>query len=157
MKNTSDDKIFRDIASKYGIEISESKRIVNSFFEILQLEARALPFDDDTRIYTREKFGELVSVYQIPFVGRLGPVYSKYLSWRKNDVDAIEQMGRNVFRKVTLKEKAEMLAKQILSGNTVSGCSFKEFNRIAKHKRVWMVGVNGKKLANQVISVKNEE
>lgn len=150
-RNKTDTVTYRRLSKEFGIELEDTRRIVASFFDILQLEARALPFDNDTRIYSRGKFNEYVKVWNIPFVGRIGPVYSRYLCWRRNDSDSLGQELKSSFKEASLKKRADELARQILKGVS---CSIDKDN---KYKRIWIVKQDGKRLAKQVIPVKNTD
>lgn len=152
-RNREDDKVFSSIAKKYGIDASEVKRIVNSFFDILPLESRKLPFNTPTRIFTKDKFEELSSVYQIPYIGRLGPVYSRYLLWRKNESELIEQTDKSSLKKETSKQKAERIAQMLIYGSDSTGNMMEK----PEYKRVWIVKQNGKSLARQVIPINDNK
>lgn len=151
-RNKKDDIEFSFLARKYGLEASEVRRIVFSFFDILQLKASKLPLDNPTRIFSKDKFNDFVYVYHIPYIGRIGPVYSRYLLWRKNESVLIEQKNKVSFHNETERQKAERIACEIIYGKRK--CC--KDDRKKKYKRVWMVGKDGKRLAKQIIPI-NEE
>ena len=141
---------YRLISEQFDVEPEDVRRVVASFFDILQLEARSLPFDNDTRIYSREKFNEYAKVWNIPFIGRIGPVYSRYLCWRRNESERLEQELKSSFKSVSMKQMADELAKQILKDKS---CSVEKND---KYKRIWVVQTDGKRLAKQVIPIKDK-
>ena len=150
-KSRIDIKTYNLLADRYDISADEVRRIVVSFFDTLQSEAKSLPFDNDTRIYSKNKFNEYVNVQSIPFVGRIGPVYSRYISWRRNESETLGQQLKSSFKVESRKQKADELAKQILKGHNCS------VEKNGKYKKIWIVQTDGKKLARQVIPIKNED
>ena len=132
-----------------GVPVSEVARAVKSFFDSVANDARRLPFDDRRRIYSKEKFNELVSVSNIPYIGRLGPVYSRYLKWRENESRNLPQKPRSGYRKRMTQDDIENIAEAILSGNGLP--EFRKRKGSEMYERVWLVGKDGKKSARQVI------
>ena len=125
---------FRSLSVKYGLEESEVKRIVTSFFEVFGADARSLPFDNPKKIFSKDVFDGKVTVRQIPFVGRLGPVYSNYL--------------KGSYRSGITQNEIENMAVAALSG---SAPSLERRKKSEMFDRVWLVGQDGKKSARQVI------
>lgn len=154
MYNKHDEKLFVEIAASEHIAISEVRRAVNSFFGSLVREARRLPFSDPTRIYSKDKFEEFASVTNIPYMGRIGPVYSRYLKWRGNESKNIVQKRRSDYCGGVSRDDIEHIAEEILAGRTPPVLVKKRGNEM--YNRVWLVGKDGKKLARQVMP-KNEE
>lgn len=130
------------------------KRILASFFSVIFVDARSLPFDNPKRIFAKEKFNEYVKVRNIPFIGRIGPVYSNYLKWRANESQQIEMAPRSSFRNRRTRSDIETTAAAILSGKAPPSLKKKRGNEM--FERVWLVGQDGKKSARQVIPKKEE-
>lgn len=153
-RNKIEDADFAAIANEIGVPASEVRRAVYSFFGIIVREARNLPFDDSTRIYTREKFDDLVKVRNIPSIGRIGPVYSRYLKWRGNEAKSQTQVNRSDCRARVSQSEIETMAVEALSGKAPSPVVKKNVSK--NYKRIWMIGRVGKKLARQAIQEEKE-
>ena len=148
-RNKIEDADFASIAKELGVQISEVRRAVYSFFGIIVREARNLPFDDSSRIYTREKFEDFVKVRNIPSIGRIGPVYSRYLKWRGNEAKNQTQVNRSSCRARVPQSEIEAMAADILSGKAPSPVVKPKLTE--SYKRIWMIGRVGKRLARQLI------
>ena len=81
----------------------------------------------------------------LPYIGRLGPSYSRYLTWRANDSKNFPMMLHPGKRKWMSQEEIELIAKKLLNGEEMPEIQKKAFDRI------WLVGEGGKKQARQVI------
>jgi len=155
-RNKTDEAIYGAIAGDLGIDglsASEVKRAVLSFFAVIASDADELPFDNIRKIYKKDKFDELVKVYNIPYVGRIGPVYSRYLKWRANEAKQQPSARRSDYRVGLTQGEIEDIAAIILSGETP------QINRKKNSElfnRVWLVGKEGKKSARQVIPKEEE-
>ena len=152
-KNRIDEAEFAEIAKRLGVPQSEVRRAVYSFFGVIVRESRNLPFDDSTRIYTKERFDDFVKVRNIPYIGRIGPVYSRYLKWRGNEAKNQSQVKRSDYRNGLSQDEIENIAADVLSGNTPA--PVKKKRGIDLYNRIWMMGRVGKRMARQVI--KKEE
>ena len=151
MRNSkTDEAVYRRIADDSGLELAEVRKAVLSFFDNIVLESRKLPFDDPTRIYARKKFHEYDIVRCIPYIGRIGTNYNKYLKWRANVADRVEMVLRSEYRMGLSGEEIEKIAKRALAGEMIEKRGTQEKRKIP-FKRVWLVGVDGKKQARQVI------
>ena len=139
---------FEIVAKQLGVSVSDVKNIVNSFFDVLVSESRKLPFDNPQKIFSKEAFDRLAVVRQIPFIGRLGPSYSRYLKWRANEAKEIKMVPKHLARKKFTKDEVEAIAEMVLKGE---GYAPPERKRNNNYKRVWLVGQEGKKSARQVI------
>ena len=148
-RNKIEEAGFLRVSEKFGVPVSEVARAVKSFFDVIASDAKSLPFDDRNRIYSRERFEEFESVYTIPYIGRLGPVYSRYLKWRENESKSLLQKPRTGYRKRMTQDDIENIADAILSGNPVPEIRKRKGNEM--YERVWIVGTDGKKMARQVI------
>lgn len=154
MRNRTDEAEFRRIASELGIDSEDVASIVNSFFAVILGEARELPFDNHRKIFTKDKFSEYAVVRNIPYIGRLGPAYSRYLKWRGNESRDLSQVPRSSYRSRLSQNEVENMAAEILSGGTPSPIKKKRTSEF--YDRVWLVGQDGKKSARQVIPKKKK-
>ena len=139
----------RAVAERYGLTDTEVKKVVDSFFSVMCHDAKRLPFDNPRKIYSCEGFQRFVKVRQIPFIGRMGPVYSKYLKWRANESKTIDMVPRSSYRRGMRQSDIESTAAAILSGETPPPLKKKKGSEM--YERVWLVGQDGKKSARQVI------
>lgn len=121
---------------------------MTSFFEVFGADARSLPFDNPKKIFSKDVFDGKVTVRQIPFMGRLGPVYSNYLKWRANESGQFQMVPRSSYRSGITQNEIENMAVAALSG---SAPSLKRKKKSEMFDRVWLVGQDGKKSARQVI------
>ena len=148
-RNRTDEAEFRRIASELGLDSEDVRKAVNSFFEMFLKDAAKLPFDNRRKIYTKEKFDEYVNVRNIPYIGRMGPVYSRYLRWRGNEAKEVSQVPRSSYQSRIPQSEIERMAEDILSGKTPVPIKKKKNSEL--YHRVWLVGQDGKKSARQVI------
>lgn len=153
-KNRTEDADFAEVAKRLGISASEVRRAVRSFFGVIVRDARNLPFDDCSRIYTHDRFDEFVKVTNIPSIGRIGPVYSRYLKWRGNEAKKQVQVKRSDCRARVPQSVIEDMASDILSGKTPAPVFKKKGTEM--YNRIWMMGRVGKRLARQVIPKETE-
>lgn len=142
----------KQIASQFGLDEREVMRAVDSFFGCIIRDVKKLPFNNPKKIYKKEKFDEYTLCWNIPYIGRIGTVYSRYLSWRRNESKMIEQVNRNRYRNRIPQDEIENIAGDILSGTVPPPVQKKKPTEL--YNRVWLVGKNGKWLANQVIPKK---
>ena len=148
-------KAARSIAEELGVSEIEVQRAITSFFGIITGYARSLPFDSERRIYSHDKFDEYVNVTNIPFIGRVGPVYSRYLCWRRNEAKTIGQVKRKEFDTDIEKINIEEIAEALLSGKPLP--QKEKHKKSEKFNRVWYVGKDKKKSARQVIPKMKKE
>lgn len=153
-RNKIEESDFSSIARELGVPVSEVRRAVYSFFGIIVRESRNLPFDDSTRIYTRERFDDLAKVRNIPSIGRIGPVYSRYLKWRGNEAKNQTQVNRSDCRARVSQSEIEAIAAEALSGRTPHPVVKQKLTE--SYKRIWMIGRVGKRLARQAIQKEEE-
>ena len=153
-KNRLEEAELKLLSDESGIPVSEVRRVIHSFFDTIIKESRALPFDNEQKIFTKEKFAEYEKAWNIPYIGRIGPVYSRYLKWRGNEAKNSGQMLRSNCRAVMTQDEIEHMAEEILSGRTPSLTKKKNSELF---NRVWVVGKTGKKSARQVIPKKKPE
>lgn len=150
-RNREDEKAYRSLAKQFGVNQSEVRKIVISFFDQIALEARMLPFDNQYRIYSRKAFENASHVASIPFIGRIGPVYSRYLKWRANISKDLELAPRENYRLRLTQDDIENMAASVLAGKTPSLVRRKNKEMF---DNIWLVDTDGKKLARQVIKKK---
>lgn len=149
MRNKIDDEDFKAIGEELGLSPSEVKKIVHSFFGSFVSSARKLPFNNERKIYSRAAFLEYSFAQNIPFIGRIGTSYSKYLGWRGNESKNLKQVVRSKCRDGYTQEEIEAIALDVLSGRTpqlVNKHKSREF-----YNKIWMVDKGKKRLARQAI------
>ena len=148
-RNRLDEAEYRRIGEEFGLSPQDVRRAVCSFFDSLVQDASALPFDNPRKIFSKEKFDGYGKVRNIPFIGRIGPSYSRYLKWRANVSVGIEMAPRSSFRRGVTQSEIEGTAEAILSGRTPPPLRKRKGKEM--FERVWLVGQDGKKSARQVI------
>ena len=141
--------MFRSIAEECSVSVQDVRNAVHSFFGVILAYSRHLPFDDQRKIFRREKFEEYSEVFNIPYIGRIGPSYSRYLSWRKNEALFSGQVPRSNYRTKLTQDEIEHIAEEILSGKTPSSRKKTKPNEL--YNRIWLVDKDSKKLARQVL------
>ena len=139
----------RDVAERHGLTEDEVGRIVSSFFICMFLDARRLPFDNPRKIYTKDMFEDFVKVRQVPFIGRFGPVYSRYRKWRANESQSVAMAPGSSYRSRIRQSDIEATAAAIFSGQTPPPLNKRKKSEL--FDRVWLVGQDGRKSARQVI------
>ena len=145
---------YKRIAAELGLSQEDVRIMVESFFAIIAGEARDLPFNNHRKIFTKDKFSEYAVVRNIPYIGRLGPAYSRYLKWRGNESRDLSQVPRSSYRSRLSQNEVENMAAEILSGGAPSPIRKKRNSEF--YDRVWLVGQDGKKSARQVIPKDNK-
>ena len=153
MRNRLEKEIVKAVGKACSISEKSVRTIVSSFFGVIESEARGLPFNNHRKIYTKAKFDEYANVTNIPYIGRIGPSYSRYLKWRANVASEVEQKNKELLSSRYSSEEIEEAARRILSGETVE---IKKKRSTELYKRVWLVGKSGKRQARQVIPKTNE-
>ena len=152
MKNSkTEESEFNVVAKELGVSFWDVKTVVNSFFDSISNEAKSLPFDNYRKIYTKAAFDKYSFVRSIPFVGRIGPTYSRYLRWRSNESENIETRTRPKTRSKLFPEEIEAIVEILLNGG-----EYKPEKKRPNYKRIWIVGDGYKKQARQII-VKDKE
>lgn len=152
MKNSKlEEKDFNSVAEELGISPNDVKNVVNSFFDSIVSESRSLPFDNHRKIYSKSAFEKYAFVRSIPFIGRVGPVYSRYLKWRANESKEIEMIPKPKSGSRLLPEEIEAIAEIVLSGG-----EYTEKKKSKNYKHIWLVGEDGKRSARQVIPKENK-
>lgn len=137
------------VADELGVPVTEVRRAVDSFFGSIVEAADELRLDNECRIYTRAAFRDKEFACNIPSIGRIGPVYSRYLAWRSNESRSQVQEPRSRYRERVTRDEIDNIASEIIAGRSpapVTEHKGKEF-----YKRVWLVDTDKRKLARQVI------
>lgn len=140
------------VAESLGVPACEVRRAVHSFFDDIGCRARRLPFADTGRIHRRTSFDRHRFAVNIPYVGRIGPVYSRYLKWLENEAGVSGQEMRDRCRRRLSRDEIESIADDILSGRTPEMPEKSKGNDI--YRRVWIVDADGKRMARQVLPKK---
>ena len=153
-KNRKEYERYRVVSAKQNVSDDEVKRILESFFSSVLVDSRSLPFDNPRKIFSKDKFEEFIKVRNIPYIGRIGPVYSRYLKWRANVSEQLEMAPRSSYRTSVTQSDIESTAEAILSG--VTPPPLRKRKNKEMFERVWLVGQDGKKSARQVIPKKEE-
>lgn len=151
----TDREDFRNVSVRLGIDAKEVEKGVKAFFDAVKAYSRSLPFDNKNKIYSKGCFDQFVRVSNIPYIGRIGPVYSRYLEWRKNESRRFLQEPRSSFRTRIPQSEIENMARDILSG--IAPAPLKKRKGSELYERIWLVRNDGKKLARQVIPKKQED
>ena len=147
-KNRLEEAELKLLSEESGVPVSEVRRVIHSFFDEIIQESRTFPFDSERKIFTKEKFKDYEKVWNIPYIGRIGPVYSRYLKWRGNEAKNNGQLLRSNCRAVISQDEIEHIAEEILSGRAPFLVKKKNSDL---YDRVWLVGKTGKKSARQVL------
>lgn len=148
-KNKRNEADFLAVASELGVTVEDVRRAVHSYFSHIRSYAGRLPFDDDRKIFKREKFEELSTIFNIPYIGRIGPNYNRYLCWRRNESKSLPQVPRSSYRVKISQSEFETMAADVLSGKTPVLPEKKKKSEL--YDTIWIVDKDGKKLAKQVI------
>ena len=151
-----DRSICREVAAEIGLTEKETACIVRSFFTEIVREARRLPFDDGTRIYKNDRFIEIAKAVNLPYLGRTGPVYGKYLKWRRKEAEKTERVKRKDCRAGLTRGEIEDIAAEALAGR-VPQIKERKKSKMELYGRVWMIGKDGRKLARQAFVKQTEQ
>lgn len=143
------------IAKSHGLAPEEVKSIVSSFFDTISSGAKSLKFDNPRKIFSKPAFESASAgkVVNIPYIGRIGPIYSRYLKWRRNEAKGITMIPRQKIKKGLTQDEIETIAEIVLGG----GQYVRESKRKNNFKRVWLVGTKGKTQARQVIPKREKD
>lgn len=149
MRNRIESSDFTAISSELDVPVSIVRSVVYSFFDSISKKSSSLPFSTATKIYDRKAFDRYCFVSNIPYIGRVGPVYSRYLQWRSNEAKSIERRPRCTVANGITPVDIERLAESIIDGTELP--KVKRTTVSERYDRVWVVGDSGKRLARQVI------
>lgn len=149
MRNRIENSDFAAVSSELDVPVSVVRSVVYSFFDSVSKKASSLPFSTATKIYDRKAFDKHCFVCNIPYIGRVGPVYSRYLQWRSNEAKLIEHKPRCTVSNGITPVDIEKLAESIIDGIELP--EVKRTTVSEQYDRVWIVGDGGKRLARQVI------
>lgn len=135
----------RNISDVTAIPQREVMKAVESYFDSIVEKTKALPFNTPKRIYSRGAFAKCSFVVNIPYIGRIGPVYSRYIKWRSSESRDIEMVKRSDVRKEHLRPMIEDAARDALNGKKVDIKPLKERIPRGKYEKVWLVDKDGKR------------
>lgn len=153
-RNRLDESDAQIVAAELGVPVTEVRRAVAAFFDAIIREADSLHLDNECRIYSRKAFDARAFAVNIPHIGRMGPVYSRYLTWRANEAKELVQEHRGRYREKFTRDEIDTIAGEVLAGRTPPPVQKHKGNEF--YKRVWLVGTEGRKLARQVIRKEKE-
>lgn len=134
-------------ANENGLSEVEVQKAIVSFFDDIVVCTRKLPFNNIKRIYTADAVADKACVYNIPYIGRLGPIYSKYISWRRDVSEEYDMVLREDVRDIHLKERIEELAELALSGHRVTRDMLKDPIPSGLYHKVWIIDKEGRRKA----------
>ena len=141
----------RQYAESNGLNSNEVVKAIVAYFDDMVIAVRSLPFNNVTRIYTADAVDKLAPVYNIPCLGRIGPIYSLYLKWRREEAKEQETELREVVKRRHLSERIEQAAAMALSGRRVSASFLDDPIPRGMYRKVWIIDANGKRrVARQV-------
>ena len=133
----------------------EIEKAVESYFDSIVEKTKALPFNTPKRIYSRDAFSKCSFVVNIPYIGRIGPVYSRYLKWRSAESEDVDMVRRKDAKSDHLRPLIEKATVDALSGKKVDASSLRARIPKGKYEKVWYMNPDGtKKAARQVIKKK---
>lgn len=138
-----------EIASYYDVNVSEVRSVIKSYFDSIIKPLDSLRLYNEGKIYSKDAFNKIVFASNIPFIGRLGLVYNRYLKWRINEAKSQVQRDRSEYHDRVSQDDIEHIAVDILSGKTPN--KIKKIKGKDIYKRVWYVNVDSKCLARQII------
>ena len=147
----------RQHAREHGLDIGEVVKAVLCFFDDIVLTTRRLPFDNIRRIYTADAVADKACVYNIPYIGRLGPVYSQYLKWRSECAEEQEIVSR---ADVYAKHRAEKLDKAfdlVMSGKKIPEGYLRDPIPASLYHKVWIIDKDGRRRAAKQLFKKTNE
>lgn len=137
----------KSYANGCGLSDAEVAKAVLSYFDDIVYGVRKLPFADFRRIYTADAVASLAPVYNIPFIGRIGPIYSQYTKWRAEDAAELDRVQRKDVRAKHLAERIEEAAVLAMSGHKVSPSMLRNPVPAGEYHRVWLIDANGRRRA----------
>jgi hypothetical protein len=148
-RNRLEEAEYRRIADDLGLSDIDVRNAVKSYFDLIADDAKTAGLNTARKIYSKSVFETvaLPRVRCIPSIGRMGPSYNRYLTWRANESKGLDMMLHPGKRNWLSPEEVEIIAKKVLSGEALP---LREKNKTNFH-RVWLVGEDGKKQARQVI------
>lgn len=150
----ADEAWCRSYADDSGISVVEIQKAIGSFFDDMLMKIRRLPFNDVRRIYSPAAVEERAPVFNIPFLGRIGPVYSSYLKWRKEEALKEEMELRETVKARYRDERVEEALKLAKEGHKITNVFLREGIPSGKYKKVWYIDKGGKRrVAKQVYKI----
>ena len=86
-------------------------------------------------------------VENIPYIGRIGPVYSRYVKWRASESGELFMVRRSDARKRHFRPMVEKAAEDAINGRKVDVKALKERLPKGEYEKVWLVGPDGRRRA----------
>ena len=154
MSKGLDNDICKSVSDELSVDVSDVRSAVDSFFFSIKDSSKKLPFNNRRKIYLKDKFESYVSVQNIPYIGRIGPSYSRYLKWRRNEAKQTEQSSRDSYKSKLTEEDIDCIVEAVLSGKKIQSIPKRKKSEL--YESIWIVGSDGKRLARQVIPKKNK-
>lgn len=137
----------RDYAKENGLIESEVCKAVTSYFDDIVLGVRKLPFANFRRIYTADAVASLAPVYNLPRIGRIGPIYSQYVQWRRECAQELDMVQRRAVRAKHLAERIEEATALALSGHNVNRDMLDDPIPSGLYHKVWLIDAQGRRTA----------
>ena len=142
----------RQYARAEGVSEVEVRKAVISYFDEIIKNVRRLPFNNARRIYTYEAVNVLAPVFNLPGIGRIGPVYSAYLKWRREEARELDMDRRTIVKKRFLDERIEEATQLAMAGCRVHKDYLRDPMPRGMYSKVWIIDKNGRRrAAKQVI------
>lgn len=142
-------------ADANSVSRGEIQKAIVSFFDDMLVQIRKLPFDNARRIYTHDAIEERAPVFNIPSLGRIGPVYASYLKWRREEALNEDMELRETVKTRYRDERIEEAAKLAKEGKRITNEFFRNIIPSGAYKKVWFIDKGGKrKVAKQVYKIK---
>lgn len=135
----------RCISDETALPQREVMKAVEAYFDSIVEKTRSLPFDTPKRIYSRAAFARCSFVVNIPYIGRIGPVYSRYLKWRSSESRDIDMVSRADVREDHFRPMIEEAARDALDGKAVDVRALRERIPRGKYEKVWLVDAEGRR------------
>lgn len=152
----SDADVCNNIAEYEDVAVSEVRKAVSAYFDSIVSDARKLPFNNPQRIYTKPAFEQQSFVVNLPYLGRIGPVYSRYLKWRREEAKEFDHVERKKVRQIYAAPIIEEEAKKALAGQKASSTVLRERIPKGKYNKVWMMHEGGLRRAAKQLIVNNK-
>lgn len=140
-----DRRICADIATEVGYDTRAIERAVSAYFSVIISDVRRLPFNSHSRIYKPDAFEENGYVVNIPYLGRLGTVYSRYRKWRASVSSENDTVRKEDARSKYFEPLVEEEARKALRGERVNVYRLRERVPSGMYRRVWIMKGNGKR------------
>lgn len=142
-----DERWCRKYASENDLNICEVKKAIVSFFDDIVFSVRKLPFNNIRRIYSADALEEIADVYNIPYIGRIGPIYSKYVKWRKEESENYDMLLRKTAFRKHFNERVDEAVERAMAGERIGKGFLRDPVPSSLYHKVWLIDKNGKRKA----------